>query len=186
MRPDSTLDDATPNPNGIAAQNLIRLAVFTGDDSFRAKADTLIAGVLSEGAENLFARISILNAVDLRIGGAEIVIAGADDGSLTQAALKLAVRQPDRVARAIGGSRCRRRIRRRRKSRATAGRRRLHLRRTDLFAAGHDRGRHRESCSRRRTRRRDAFFALRKSRQHFVHWTSRRDKSRARHVQLPR
>ena len=39
VRPDSTLDDATPNPNGIAAQNLIRLAVFTGDDSFRAKAD---------------------------------------------------------------------------------------------------------------------------------------------------
>jgi uncharacterized protein len=89
VRPDSTLDDATPNPNGIAAQNLMRLAVFTGDDSFRAKADNLITGVLSEGAENLFARISILNAVDLRIGGADIVIAGADDGSLTQAALRL-------------------------------------------------------------------------------------------------
>ena len=44
VRPDSTLDDATPNPNGIAAQNLIRLAVFTGDESFRAKADQLIAG----------------------------------------------------------------------------------------------------------------------------------------------
>jgi len=89
VRPDSTLDDATPNPNGIAAQNLIRLAVFTGDESFRAKADRLIEGVLSEGAENLFARISLLNAVDLRIGGAEIVVAGADDGALTQAALKL-------------------------------------------------------------------------------------------------
>jgi uncharacterized protein YyaL (SSP411 family) len=49
----------------------------------------LISGVLSEGAENLFGRISILNAADLRIGGAEIVIAGADDGSLTNAALKL-------------------------------------------------------------------------------------------------
>src|SRR5204862_913542 len=89
VRPDSTLDDATPNPNGIAAQNLIRLAVFTGDESFRAKADTLIEGVLSEGAENLFARISLLNAVDLRIAGAEIVVAGADDGMLAQAALKL-------------------------------------------------------------------------------------------------
>ena len=44
--------------------------------SFRAKADRLIEGVLSEGAENLFGRISILNAADLRIGGAEIVIAG--------------------------------------------------------------------------------------------------------------
>ena len=89
VRPDSTADDAIPNPNGIAADNLIRLAVFTGDESFRAKADRLISGVLSEGAENLFGRISILNAADRRIGGAEIVIAGADDGSLTKAALKL-------------------------------------------------------------------------------------------------
>ncbi len=89
VRPDSTLDDATPNPNGIAAQNLVRLAVFSGDETFRAKADRLIEGVLSEGSENLFARISILNAADLRIHGAEIVIAGADDGALTEAALKL-------------------------------------------------------------------------------------------------
>jgi uncharacterized protein YyaL (SSP411 family) len=89
VRPDSTLDDATPNPNGIAAQNLIRLAVFTGDDAFRAKADRLIEGVLSEGSDNLFARISVLNAADLRIGGAEIVIAGKDGAGLTQAALKL-------------------------------------------------------------------------------------------------
>lgn len=89
VRPDSTADDAIPNPNGIAADNLVRLAAFTGDESFRAKADRLISGVLSEGAENLFGRISILNAADLRIGGAEIVIAGTDDGSLTNAALKL-------------------------------------------------------------------------------------------------
>lgn len=89
VRPDSTADDAIPNPNGIAADNLIRLAAFTGDESFRAKADRLISGVLSEGAENLFGRISILNAADLRIGGAEIVIAGTDDGSLTNAALRL-------------------------------------------------------------------------------------------------
>jgi len=89
VRPSSTIDDATPNPNGIAAQNLVRLAVFTGDENFRAKADRLIAGVLSEGAENLFARISILNAADLRIGGAEIVVAGADAGALTDAALRL-------------------------------------------------------------------------------------------------
>jgi uncharacterized protein YyaL (SSP411 family) len=89
VRPDSTVDDATPNPNGIAADNLVRLAVFTGDESFRAKADRLISGVLSEAAENLFGRISILNAADRRIGGAEIVIAGADDGALANAALKL-------------------------------------------------------------------------------------------------
>ena len=185
VRPDSTLDDATPNPNGIAAQNLIRLAVFTGDDSFRAKADTLIAGVLSEGAENLFARISMLNAVDLRIGGAEIVIAGADDGSLTQAALKLAVRQPHRVARAVGG--CAVAVAsgagenpRHRRSRG------LHLRRADLLAAGHDRGRDRESVRGVAPAGVTRFSRFENPRRNFVHCASRRQKSRARHVQLPR
>jgi uncharacterized protein YyaL (SSP411 family) len=35
LRPHSTQDDATPNPNAVAAQNLVRLAALTGDD--RAK-----------------------------------------------------------------------------------------------------------------------------------------------------
>src|SRR5262249_2721584 len=42
VRPSATTDDATPNPNGIAAQNLIRLAAFTGDHSWREQADGLI------------------------------------------------------------------------------------------------------------------------------------------------
>ena len=178
VRPDSTLDDATPNPNGIAAQNLIRLAVFTGDNSFRAKADKLIAGVLSEGAENLFARISILNAVDLRIGGAEIVIAGADDGSLTQAALKLpcvsriVLRAPSADALAAVASGAGESPRHRRAPRPSSASGRPVRCRSRPRTTSRKR-------SRRRTRRRDEFFALRKSRQNFVHWASRRDKSRA-------
>jgi hypothetical protein len=46
VRPGATSDDATPNPNGIAAQNLIRLAAFTGDHAWREQADRLIEGVL--------------------------------------------------------------------------------------------------------------------------------------------
>src|SRR5262245_1477738 len=37
LRPHSTQDDATPNPNAVAAQNLVRLAVVTGDDEWREK-----------------------------------------------------------------------------------------------------------------------------------------------------
>ncbi len=38
LRPHSTADDATPNPNAVAAQNLVRLAVLSGDDAMaRAK-----------------------------------------------------------------------------------------------------------------------------------------------------
>jgi uncharacterized protein YyaL (SSP411 family) len=89
VRPGSTHDDAIPNFNAIAAQNLIRLAIFAGDDRYRQKADSLIEGVLSAGASSLFAHVALLNAVDLRIGGAEIVCVGDDAESLTRAALRL-------------------------------------------------------------------------------------------------
>ena len=67
VRPAGTSDEATPNPNAVAAQNLIRLAVLTGDDAYRAKADRLIEGVLA-GTENHLAHIALLNAIDMRIG----------------------------------------------------------------------------------------------------------------------
>src|SRR5665647_1632453 len=38
MRPHSTSDDATPNPNAVAAQNLVRMAVLAGDDKCRPPA----------------------------------------------------------------------------------------------------------------------------------------------------
>ncbi len=37
LRPHSTADDATPNPNAVAAQNLVRLAVLAGSNSWRGK-----------------------------------------------------------------------------------------------------------------------------------------------------
>src|SRR5208282_360835 len=45
IRPAATTDDATPNHNAVAAQNLIRLALFAGDDRWRDKADRLIAAI---------------------------------------------------------------------------------------------------------------------------------------------
>jgi uncharacterized protein YyaL (SSP411 family) len=89
VRPASTSDDATPNPNGIAAQNLIRLAALAGDDAWRAAADRLIDGVLPAAAENIFTHISLLNAIDLRLRLAEIVVTGADSDRLAAAALRL-------------------------------------------------------------------------------------------------
>ena len=37
VRPGATYDDAVPNPNGVAAQNLVRLAVLAGDDAWRER-----------------------------------------------------------------------------------------------------------------------------------------------------
>jgi hypothetical protein len=91
VRPASTGDDATPNPNGIIAQNLIRLAAFTGDHGFRDKADRLIEGVLSLGGNNLFMHVAALNAIDMRLSLAEIVVTGegAAADALVEAALAL-------------------------------------------------------------------------------------------------
>jgi hypothetical protein len=89
LRPHATSDDATPNPNSIAAQNLVRLAVLAGDDKWRDKADRLFDGILASAARNLFGHVALLNALDLRLGAAEIVIAGQGAEALTQAALKL-------------------------------------------------------------------------------------------------
>ena len=88
LRPHSTQDDATPNPNAVAAGNLVRLAVLAGDDRWREKADRLIEGVLAAAERNLFGHVALLNALDLRLRAAEIVVTGGAP-ALVQAALKL-------------------------------------------------------------------------------------------------
>ncbi len=87
LRPHSTADDATPNHNAVAAGNLVRLAVLAGDDAYRERADRLIENILSAAGNNLFGHIALLNALDLRLRAAEIVITG-DATELVQAALK--------------------------------------------------------------------------------------------------
>jgi uncharacterized protein YyaL (SSP411 family) len=91
VRPNATTDDATPNPNALAAQNLIRLAALTGQHAWRDKADRLFDGIVATAGENLFAHLALLNALDLRLRAAEIVVTGegARAGELLVAARKL-------------------------------------------------------------------------------------------------
>jgi uncharacterized protein YyaL (SSP411 family) len=91
VRPSATTDDATPNPNALAAQNLIRLAVLTGQHAWRHQADRLFDGVVASAGENLFAHLTLLNAIDLRLRAAEVVVTGegARADELLAAARKL-------------------------------------------------------------------------------------------------
>jgi uncharacterized protein YyaL (SSP411 family) len=91
VRPNSTADEATPNPNAVAAQNLVRLALFTGQDAWRAQADKLFDGLLPLANENLFMHVALLNALDLRLRAAEIVVVGSGPPvqALAETALKL-------------------------------------------------------------------------------------------------
>ena len=81
IRPGSTADEATPNHNAVAAQNLIRLALLAGDGSWREKADRLIAAVAPHAIENLYTHMTLFNAVDLRLRAAEIVVTGEGPGA---------------------------------------------------------------------------------------------------------
>jgi uncharacterized protein YyaL (SSP411 family) len=91
IRPSATTDDATPNPNAVAAENLVRLAALAGDETWRAAADRLFDGILPIAADSLFAHMALLNALDVRLRNAEIVVTGGDDSAraLVAAALKL-------------------------------------------------------------------------------------------------
>jgi uncharacterized protein YyaL (SSP411 family) len=91
VRPGATTDDATPNPNALTAQNLVRLAVFTGQHAWRDRADRLLDGIAAGAGENLFAHLALLNALDLRLRTAEIVVTGQGEraDALLAAARKL-------------------------------------------------------------------------------------------------
>ena len=88
IRPAATTDEATPNHNAVAAQNLIRLAVLAGDDAWREKADRLIGAIAPQVAENLYMHMALLNAIDLRLRAAEIVVTG--EGERAEALLAVA------------------------------------------------------------------------------------------------
>jgi uncharacterized protein YyaL (SSP411 family) len=89
LRPAATNDDATPNPNSLAAQNLVRLAALTGDETYRARVDRLFDGLIPIAAENLFGHVALLNALDLRLRAAEIVVTGPKAQLFAAAALKI-------------------------------------------------------------------------------------------------
>ncbi|MBV1699068.1 MAG: thioredoxin domain-containing protein [Hyphomicrobiales bacterium] len=76
IRPAATADEATPNHNAVAAQNLVRLALLSGDDGWRHKADRLIAAIAPAAAENIYMHMELFNALDLRLRAAEIVVTG--------------------------------------------------------------------------------------------------------------
>ena len=74
----------------MAAQNLIRLSVLAGDDAWRDKADRLIGAIAPLATENLYMHMALLNAIDLRLEAAQIVVTG--EGALAEALLAAARR----------------------------------------------------------------------------------------------
>jgi uncharacterized protein YyaL (SSP411 family) len=92
IRPHSTIDDAIPNHNGLIAQNLVRLAVLSGDTQWSAKADAMFDAILPRAKDNLFGHLSLLSALDMRINAAEIVVVG--QGAVADELLGVARKMP--------------------------------------------------------------------------------------------
>jgi uncharacterized protein len=89
VRPDSTIDEATPNPNGVAAQNIVRLAIQTGDEKWRQRVDALFDGLLPTAAQGMYLHASLLNALDLRLRAAEVIALGPEADRFAAVALEL-------------------------------------------------------------------------------------------------
>ena len=137
-----------PNPNALAAQNLVRLAVFTGQHAWREQADRLFEGILRErGRESVRSSCAcstrwICACAPPRSSSTGRGRAGDE---LLAAARKLPVPRPRRAARTVRGA----------LPHVASGpgqdqgrrsERSLRLRRRDLLAAGDD------ACGRSRRR----------------------------------
>src|SRR5207342_1377273 len=77
------------NPNGVAAQNLVRLAILTGNDIWRERADILFDGLPPTAAESMYLHASLINALDLRLRAIQIVAIGPQAYRFADAALDL-------------------------------------------------------------------------------------------------
>jgi uncharacterized protein YyaL (SSP411 family) len=89
VRPTGNKDEATASAAGLAVEALQRLAVLTGKDEYRVRADAILRGLSGAAARNVFGHLSVLNGLDTQLAGLEIVVAGDADGALAKAAKAL-------------------------------------------------------------------------------------------------
>jgi uncharacterized protein YyaL (SSP411 family) len=92
IRPHSTIDDAIPNHCGLIAQNLVRLAALTGETHWSERRDAVFTALLPRAVENTFGHLSVLNALDLHLHGAEVIVIG--EGNAAETLLATARRLP--------------------------------------------------------------------------------------------
>ncbi len=98
-------DDATPNANGIMIANLAALAMLTGEERYRAQAQTIAEVFAADAGANLVAHTSLLaSAIDL-IAPQHVVVVGADeDGGQSMAKTLFSVSLPGALQHIVGNA----------------------------------------------------------------------------------
>ena len=85
-RPKELMDNATPSGNSSAAELLLRLAAYTGEDSYRSRAETILRPLVPAMAEHPSALSQMLIALDFSIGPTyEVAIIGDPAAADTRA-----------------------------------------------------------------------------------------------------
>jgi uncharacterized protein YyaL (SSP411 family) len=87
-RPKELMDNATPSGNSSAAELLLRLAAYTGEDDYRSRAETILRPLVPAMAEHPSALSQMLIALDFLVGPAyEVAIIGDPAAPDTRALL---------------------------------------------------------------------------------------------------
>jgi uncharacterized protein len=79
QRPAGARDDATPNPNAVAARNLTRLGLFTGETRCLERAERLFQIFAGAAIKQPLWHLGLLNAFDFASRASEVVIVGATE-----------------------------------------------------------------------------------------------------------
>jgi len=95
VRTKAAADAATPSGNGTMAAALARLFWLTGEEALRARAEEVVRAFAGEVERNVFPLATLLNAVDLLAGAAQVAIVGARDDPATKALVTAAHRAPE-------------------------------------------------------------------------------------------
>ena len=96
-------DAAVPSGNGTMVGVLTRLALLTGDDSYRRRAEAILAAFAGELGRNFFPLATLINNAELAMQPVQVVLVGARDDTvfaeLRRAAYRVSL--PNRVVLAV-------------------------------------------------------------------------------------
>jgi hypothetical protein len=80
-RPKTAADSAVPAGNGTLVGVLTRLALVTGEDTYRRRAEAIVETFSGEAGRNFFPLATLLNNAELLVKPVQIVVAGEKEDS---------------------------------------------------------------------------------------------------------
>jgi uncharacterized protein len=98
-RPKTAADSAVPAGNGTLVGVLTRLAILTGEEAYRQRAETIIETFSGEIARNFFPLATLLNNAEMLETPLQIVVVGSEDAPAFRSLLRAvySVSLPNRI-----------------------------------------------------------------------------------------